>query len=191
MSAAATVMSGQAAPGPLERAEALDLTGRLVDKSLIRVTRRSGVARYYMLAVIREFAADRLMAAGMAEEAARRHAHFYITLAEEAEGQLRGVNQAQWLERLDGELDNLRSAMAWSLRTRSVREALHLAGGLWREGQYVETHTRAVPEESWKLLEWLVPRSDIRAVIIERDDELPPFGHLLAEVRRAEGLLHA
>ena len=74
LSAAATVMSGQPSPGPLERAEALDLTGRLVDKSLIRVTRRSGVARYYMLAVIREFAADRLIAGGMAEEAARRHA---------------------------------------------------------------------------------------------------------------------
>jgi len=142
LSAAATVMSDQPSSGPLERAEALDLTGRLVDKSLIRVTRRSGVARYYMLAVIREFAADRLTAAGMAEEAARRHAHFYISLAEEAEGQLRGENQAQWLDRLDGELGNLRSAMAWSLRTRSVGEALRLAGGLWRfcylRGHYAE-----------------------------------------------------
>jgi predicted ATPase/DNA-binding XRE family transcriptional regulator len=142
LSAAATVMSDQPSPGPLERAEALDLTGRLVDKSLIRITRHSGVARYYMLAVIREFAADRLKAAGMAEEAARRHAQFYIGLAEEAEGQLRGVNQAQWLERLDSELANLRAAMAWSLRTRSVREALRLAGGLWLfcylRGHYAE-----------------------------------------------------
>lgn len=66
---------------------------------------------------------------------------------------------------------------------------VHLAGGLWSEGQYVDTHTRSVPEESWRLLEWLVPRTDIRAVIIERDDDLPPFGDLLTEVRRAEGLL--
>ena len=66
---------------------------------------------------------------------------------------------------------------------------IHLAGGLWQEGQYMDTHTRSVPEESWKLLEWLVPRSDVRAVIIERDDDLPPFGDLLAEVRRAEGCL--
>lgn len=66
---------------------------------------------------------------------------------------------------------------------------VHLAGGLWSEGQYVDTHTRSVPEESWRLLEWLAPRADIRAVIIERDDDLPPFGDLLAEVRRAEGLL--
>jgi uncharacterized protein len=66
---------------------------------------------------------------------------------------------------------------------------VHLAGGLWKEGQYMDTHTRQVPEESWRLLEWLVPRSEVRAVIIERDDELPPFDQLLAEVRRAEGLL--
>lgn len=142
LSAAATVMSGQPSPGPLVRAEALDLIGRLVDKSLIRVSRRSGVARYYMLAVIREFAADRLTATGFTEEAARRHAHFYIGLAEEAEAQLRSVNQAEWLGRLDSELDNLRAAMAWSLRTRSIGEALRLAGGLWLfcylRGHYAE-----------------------------------------------------
>jgi predicted ATPase/DNA-binding XRE family transcriptional regulator len=142
LGAAAAVMSGKPSPGPVERAEALELIGRLADKSLIRVTRRSGVARYYMLAVIREFAAGRLEAAGLAEEAARRHAHHYISLAEEAESHLRGKHQAEWLDRLDGELDNFRVAMAWSLRTRSVREALRLAGGLWLfcylRGHYAE-----------------------------------------------------
>lgn len=68
---------------------------------------------------------------------------------------------------------------------------VHLAGGLWSEGRYLDTHTRSVPEESWRLLEWLVPRTGLHAVIIERDDDLPPFGDLLAEVRRAEGLLRA
>lgn len=142
LSAAATVMSGKDEPGPLDRAEALDLTGRLVDKSLIRVIRRSGVARYYMLAVIREYAAERLTAAGMADEAARRHARFYLGLVEQAEGELRGVNQGEWLDRLDSELDNLRAAIAWSLRTRSVSDALRLAGGLWLfcylRGHYAE-----------------------------------------------------
>jgi len=66
---------------------------------------------------------------------------------------------------------------------------VHLAGGLWKEGQYMDTHTRSVPEESWKLLEWLVPRCRVRAVIIERDDDLPAFGTLLAEVHRAEETL--
>ncbi|TDC14665.1 ATP-binding protein [Kribbella albertanoniae] len=142
LSAAAMVMSGEDAPGPVARAEALDLTGRLVDKSLIRVTRHGGVARYYMLAVIREFAADRLQATASVDEAVSRHAHFYIGLAEQAERELRGASQEEWLERLQSELDNLRAAMAWALQTRSVSEALRLSGALWLfcylRGHYAE-----------------------------------------------------
>lgn len=68
---------------------------------------------------------------------------------------------------------------------------VHLAGGIHREGRYIDSHTRPVPEESWALLEWLAPRTSIRAVIIERDDDLPPFEELLAEVRRAKEILDA
>ena len=66
---------------------------------------------------------------------------------------------------------------------------VHLAGGVVHDGQYVDSHTRPVPEESWALLEWLAPRTPVRAVIIERDDDLPPFGDLLAEVARARKIL--
>jgi len=66
---------------------------------------------------------------------------------------------------------------------------IHLAGGLWTDGQYADTHTRPVPEESWALLTWLAPRVNIRAVIIERDDDLPPFRELLAELDRARAIL--
>jgi uncharacterized protein (UPF0276 family) len=68
---------------------------------------------------------------------------------------------------------------------------VHLAGGVVRDGEYADTHTRPVPEESWALLAWLVPRTAVRAVIIERDDDLPPFAELLAEVRRAREILDA
>jgi uncharacterized protein (UPF0276 family) len=67
---------------------------------------------------------------------------------------------------------------------------VHLAGGVSRDGEYVDSHTRPVPEESWTLLEWLAPRTDVRAVILERDDDLPPFEELMAEVRRAGEVLH-
>ncbi|TDU86883.1 putative ATPase [Kribbella voronezhensis] len=142
LNAAAAVLSGRLVPGPLERATALDLTSRLVDKSLIRVSRDRGIARYDMLAVIREFAAGQLTVAGTDEETARNHAGFYIALAEEAESHLRGPNQGDWLDRLDGELDNLRAAMAWAFRTEAMTEAVRLAGGLWLfcylRGHYAE-----------------------------------------------------
>ncbi|HZX04454.1 ATP-binding protein [Kribbella sp.] len=137
LGAAAAVLSGVRT-----RVEGLDLIGRLADKSLIKVTRRGGVTRYYMLAVIREFAADRLEAAGETDATAERHARYYLSLAEEAEGQLRGPEQGEWLDRLEAELPNLRAAMAWSVQTGSVAEALRLAGGLWLfcclRGHYAE-----------------------------------------------------
>lgn len=68
---------------------------------------------------------------------------------------------------------------------------VHLAGGVVHDAEYADTHTRPVPEESWALLEWLAPRADVRAVVIERDDNLPPFTELLAEVRRAGEILRA
>jgi len=142
LGAAATVMSGEIEPGPAARAEALDLIGRLVDKSLIRVTRHGGTARYYMLSAIREFAADRLRATSDVDEAIRRHAHFYIGLAEQAERELRGAHQEEWLARLESEHDNLRAAMTWALQTRSVSEALRLSGAVWLfcylRGHYAE-----------------------------------------------------
>jgi tetratricopeptide (TPR) repeat protein len=142
LDAAAAVHAGQTEPRPPERAAALDLISRLVDKSLVRVSRDRGITRYDMLAVIREFAAVQLAANGRQDEIERRHAAFYIALVEEAEGHLRGANQAYWLDRLDEELDNLRAAMAWSVRARAVGEAVRLAGGLWLfcylRGHYAE-----------------------------------------------------
>ena len=68
---------------------------------------------------------------------------------------------------------------------------VHLAGGVEHDGIYADTHSRPVPEESWSLLEWLVPRTNLRAVVIERDNDLPPFEEILTEVRRASRMLHA
>jgi predicted ATPase/DNA-binding XRE family transcriptional regulator len=142
LNAAAAVQSGQTHPGPQERATALNLTSRLVDKSLVRVSRDRGITRYDMLAVIREFAAAQVVGIGKQDEIERHHAAFCIALVEEAEGHLRGPNQVYWLDRLDGELDNLRAAMAWSVRVGAVREAVRLAGGLWLfcylRGHYAE-----------------------------------------------------
>ena len=68
---------------------------------------------------------------------------------------------------------------------------VHLAGGVEHDGIYADTHSRPVPEESWQLLEWLLARTSLRAVIIERDNDLPPFEELLVEVNRASRMLHA
>lgn len=66
---------------------------------------------------------------------------------------------------------------------------VHLAGGLQDGDVYADTHSAPVPEASWDLLRWLAERAPIRAVIVERDDDLPPFTELLDEIARARSIL--
>jgi non-specific serine/threonine protein kinase len=99
-------------PGGLP-SELLDTVSRLVDKSLVIVDLVEPAARYRLLEPVRQYAAHRLAAAHLAEEALARHAAYYLGLMERAESQLGGPDQVAWLGRLDRELGNLRSTLAW------------------------------------------------------------------------------
>jgi predicted ATPase len=109
LEAAESVCAGE----HLERNEVLDLLSHLVDKSLVIV--REGVVetRYRLLETVRQYGRERLDASE--DEVERRHADFFVGLAEEAEGELSGPDQARWLTLLQTEHDNLRAALSWSL----------------------------------------------------------------------------
>jgi predicted ATPase/class 3 adenylate cyclase len=104
----------------------LDTLQSLVDKSLVRV--REG-DRFWMLETIREFAAERLDELEESDALRRRHAEHFIALAEEAEPYARQVDVA-WLDRLDRELDNFRTALDWLKETGETQLVLRLAGTL-------------------------------------------------------------
>jgi predicted ATPase len=82
----------------LEGGEVLDLLASLVDKSLVLVAEQGGEARYRLLETARQYASEKLEEVGEAEEVHRRHAGYYLALAEEAEPDPR--EQGAWLERL-------------------------------------------------------------------------------------------
>jgi tetratricopeptide (TPR) repeat protein len=84
-----------------------------------------------MLETIREYALDQLAQLGGAGEIWRRHMDYYLALAEAAESELRGSNQAEWLARLEREHDNLRAALGWSLQHGQIEKSLRLGGALW------------------------------------------------------------
>jgi predicted ATPase/DNA-binding SARP family transcriptional activator/DNA-binding CsgD family transcriptional regulator len=120
------------AEGNTEQRDTLDFLSRLVEKSLVvaEATGGGGV-RYRMLELIRQYAQEKLEKGGEAEEVRRRHASFFLTLAEEAEPRLRGPEDVKWLERLETEHDNLRAALTWALEQEETNElGLRLAGAL-------------------------------------------------------------
>ncbi|MFN2470919.1 MAG: adenylate/guanylate cyclase domain-containing protein [Gaiellaceae bacterium] len=103
----------------------LDALQSLVDKSLLRQSHE----RFWMLETIREYALERLEASGEADDLRRRHADYFLALAEEAQPYAREVDAA-WLDRLDQELDNLRAALDWLALAGETQLVLRLAGAL-------------------------------------------------------------
>jgi non-specific serine/threonine protein kinase len=115
----------------------------LADKSLLRAEPApAGTPRFAMLEVVREYALERLAAAGALEEARRRHAAYFVALAEGAQPALDGPEQGAWLARLDADRENLRAALAWAAERGEVEAGLRLAGALetfW----YARNHAEA------------------------------------------------
>ncbi len=66
-----------------------------------------------------------------ADEIGRRHAEWFLALAEEAEPFLKGPEQPVWLQRLEDEHDNLRASLDWFLEHGDADGAVRLAGALW------------------------------------------------------------
>jgi predicted ATPase/DNA-binding SARP family transcriptional activator len=92
--------------------EVLDRLDSLVEKSLILAQpSTNGSPRYRMLETIREYALERLTETGEGESLRTRHVEWFIDLAEAAEAAMRGPNQAQALQRVEIEEDNLRLAL--------------------------------------------------------------------------------
>jgi predicted ATPase/class 3 adenylate cyclase/DNA-binding CsgD family transcriptional regulator len=113
----------------------LDGAASLIDKSLLHQTEQGEEPRLVMLETIREYGLEVLTASGEMEITRQAHALYYLTLAEAAEPELAGPQQAVWLERLEREYDNLRVALGWFLERgeagQSMEMALRLAGALW------------------------------------------------------------
>jgi tetratricopeptide (TPR) repeat protein len=76
---------------------------------------RDNGARYLMLETIREYAREKLALRDDAAAAAVRHCEHYFAMAKSANRGLRGPQQADWLWKVELELDNVRSAIALAL----------------------------------------------------------------------------
>jgi predicted ATPase/DNA-binding SARP family transcriptional activator len=190
LEAAESVCAG----GGIEHGPVFDVLTHLVDKSLVAVEApgQEGVqTRYRMLETVREYARGKLIGAGEADLARDRHLQFFARLAEQAEPML-FTEQVTWFNRLDAEIDNLRSAIEWSMQRSDagVREmaelGLLLAGALtW----FLESRAR---RETSELLREILSKPGAQAETIARAKGVNALGHLewsLGNLREARSAL--
>jgi predicted ATPase len=112
--------------------DVLDGLSSLVDKSLLRQEEGvGGEPRFAMLETIHEYAREKLEQSGDAEEIKLAHAEYFLVLAEEAEPELFGPRDVEWLERLEEEHGNMRAALSWALERAEAEPGLRLGGALW------------------------------------------------------------
>jgi uncharacterized protein (UPF0276 family) len=78
------------------------------------------------------------------------------------------------------DLDDLLARWPWD---RVVQ--LHFAGGHWHDGTLIDSHAHRTPPEVWSVLEAALSRAPVRGIILERDENLPPFAELLSELDQA------
>jgi predicted ATPase/class 3 adenylate cyclase len=135
--------------------DVVDALDQLADQSLLRRLPDFDEPRFLMLQTIREFAADRLEQSGEAAAIKDRHLQAFITLAERAQPYMFGRERKEWLDRLELEQDNYRTALDWAISSGNARSALLLSASLWRfwqmrghihEGRSRVTQALALPK---------------------------------------------
>jgi len=113
--------------------DVLDDVAALVDKSLVVMDAGDGTARYRLLETVRQYARERLMDAQENRALERKHAEYFLAVAETAAPHLfGGEDQPGIIAGLIADDDNLRAATNWALHNPDGCEmALRFADALF------------------------------------------------------------
>jgi predicted ATPase/DNA-binding SARP family transcriptional activator len=165
----------------LQTMDILDLLTSLVNKSLITSESKAGQeTRYAMLETIRQYATEKLWQAGEGELWPKRHLAYYVDLAERAEPNLRARDMVLWLDRLEAEHENIRSALERGLEG-DIEAELRLASALlwfW--------HIRGHKNEG---VEWLERALSIEAMDQDEQPRTPHRARIRGKALNASGSL--
>jgi tetratricopeptide (TPR) repeat protein len=114
--------------------DVLDVTGSLVDQSLVtvRTTPEGDRYRYALLEPVRAYALEQLTSSGEEDEVRARHARFFAVLAVRAGPELERAEQASWMEDLAAEHDNLRAALRQLLDLREPERVAEIGWQIHR-----------------------------------------------------------
>lgn len=145
------------ADASLDLPGAVDLVGRLADRSLIAMMPREP-ARYLMPETARCYARDRLESTGSRQHAERRMAEALLHVLDRAYDEYWSADEVLWLHHYEPELNNVRAALDWA-RHHDAGLAVALYGSAWP--LFVETdlhaESRAAHGEAVSLLRDSLP----------------------------------
>jgi predicted ATPase/DNA-binding SARP family transcriptional activator len=132
----------------LDRDAVMRLLGRLVEQSLVNVNMAGqGPARtrYRLLETVRDYGREKLEELLEADGTRRRHAAYFLALAEAAAPKLDGRDRLEWLASLNLDRDNLRAVFEKSngaAADTELRLAVALKGFWDAQGGYSEGRVR-------------------------------------------------
>lgn len=125
----------------LPHSTVLDVLDELVAKSLVVFSFHEGDTRFRMLETLREYSMERLAQAGEEHETRRRHLHWCHSLASQVMDVLSTPGFPSFLDEMEMERANIRSALMWAKDARvDLEEALTICGFLplfWDTRGYV------------------------------------------------------
>ena len=158
----------------------LDTLESLLDKNLIRHTDN----RFWMLETIRDYAAEQLLGSGADESLRRRHAGFFLEVAEEIERHLGPGEEAEWVSVGEREIDNIRAAAQWSLEADNPELAFRFVDATWRLSLYRGREREALRFAQDALARGKDSQSFERARALSVGGEVARFQGDLAQARR-------
>lgn len=112
--------------------EIVDLIARLVDASMVVTGPPDDTMRYRLLETLRAYGRERLTERGDVDRVRRLHAQHYVTVAEEADQQIRGADEPAAVATLNRELPELRAAHLWGMEQGDPDLSLRLVAALFR-----------------------------------------------------------
>jgi predicted ATPase/class 3 adenylate cyclase len=128
----------------------------LAAQSLIQSSPVADEPRFTMLPTIGEFAFEQLETSDEAGATRSRHRAYFRQLAERARAESEGPGGARWFDRLEVDLDNIRTAIEGAVIDNDLGSALAIAGAL--EQFWLERNHSA---EGRRLLATLIERPNV------------------------------
>jgi non-specific serine/threonine protein kinase len=107
----------------------VDVLARLVDKSLVAVVESPrGTTRYRLLEIVREYASELLVEAGALDAARERHLRHFSALADVAREEWLSTGAQRFVNELDEDYENVRTALEWAAASDACSAMRLLAG---------------------------------------------------------------